>query len=62
MLLELFYNSILSAPSTHAINMLGNSASMAMSVPEFGLASLLGKVRGGADRVHGAEVGAYVTG
>jgi hypothetical protein len=37
-------------------------ASMAMSVPEFGLASLLGKLRGGPDRIHASEVGGYVDG
>jgi hypothetical protein len=61
-LLEIFYNNILSHPSTHLINTLGNASTMAMSVPEYGLAALIGKVRGGADRVHAAEVGGYVDG
>lgn len=63
--IELFYNSILSAPTTHAINMIGNTVAMAMSVPEYALAAALGQPRRGralADRVYGAEVGGYVAG
>lgn len=64
--IELFYSSILSAPTTHAINMLGNSGALALSVPEFALAAAIGSARNlfkrASDRIAMAEVAAYAGG
>lgn len=61
--LEYYYASMLSAPTTHAINIAGNSAAMGLSVPEFALASVLGSLRlKSADRITAQELGGYLAG
>jgi hypothetical protein len=61
--LQVYYASMLSGPHTHAANILGNTLADVASIPEYALASAFGKLRGSsADRVLGAEVGAYIEG
>ena len=77
MLIELYYNSLLSGPATHAVNILSNTMTSLSQIPEYGVASAIGGVRrgvqelaaryGGApvgtpDRVLASEVGARASG
>ena len=54
MLQEVFTNSILSGPITHATNMIGNSVRSLAGVAETGIASMVGKTR----RILGSEMDA----
>lgn len=68
---ELYYNSILSGPQTHAVNIVSNALTAGLSVTEQATASVLGGVRAGAgkligrqvtDRVLGSELGPRIVG
>ena len=59
---EVYINSLLSGPQTHAANFLSNSLTAALQIPEHAVAASLGAVRGGADRVVPGEVPARVFG
>jgi len=59
---EVYINSLLSGPQTHAANFLSNSLTAALQIPEHAVAAGLGAVRGGADRVVPGEVPARVFG
>jgi endonuclease YncB( thermonuclease family) len=66
-LVELWYNSLLSGPQTHAVNVLSNTLTSLAQLPEHALAAGLGKgrqafVRNEADRVSFSEVGARAAG
>ncbi|MGE0775660.1 MAG: hypothetical protein AB7L36_11560, partial [Sphingomonadaceae bacterium] len=66
-LIELWYNSLLSGPQTHAVNILSNSMTAALQLPEHAAASMVGAARrafstGEIDRVMGSELGARMTG
>jgi len=66
-LIELWYNSLLSGPQTHAVNILSNSMTAALQLPEHVAAAALGGVRrafsrGEVDRVMGSEIGARAVG
>jgi endonuclease YncB( thermonuclease family) len=66
-LIELWYNSLLSGPQTHAVNILSNSLTAALQLPEHAAASMIGRVRKGfrqdeIDRVMGSEIGARAVG
>jgi len=59
---EVYINSLLSGPQTHAANFVSNSLTAALQIPEHATASALGAVRGGADRVMPGELQARVFG
>lgn len=63
---EVWINGLLSAPSTHAVNMIGNTITAAMAVPERYLAALGGGLRhavtGSEDRVTTGEANAMMGG
>lgn len=59
---EVYINSLLSGPQTHAANFLSNSLTAALQIPEHAIAAGMGTVRGGADRVVPGEVPARVFG
>ncbi|MGE0774268.1 MAG: hypothetical protein AB7L36_04400, partial [Sphingomonadaceae bacterium] len=66
-LIELWYNSLLSGPQTHAVNILSNSMTAALQLPEHAAASMVGAARrafsaGEIDRVMGSEIGARTVG
>jgi endonuclease YncB( thermonuclease family) len=66
-LVELWYNSLLSGPQTHAVNILSNSMTAALQLPEHAAASAIGAARrafskGEIDRVMGSEIGARAVG
>lgn len=62
-ILELFYANMLSAGTTHVANLSGNALAFGLSIPEYGLASLLGQLRRGSnDRVFAEEIGGYTSG
>ena len=65
-LVELYYNSILSGPQTHVVNMVGNTLTALGQLPEHAVAAALGAPRArlasGADRVLFSEVGARAVG
>lgn len=44
-LVELYYNSLLSGPQTHAVNIVSNAMTAALSVPEHIAASIIGAIR-----------------
>jgi hypothetical protein len=52
-LVELWYNSLLSGPQTHAVNTLSNLMTGALQFPEQALASVLGQVRRGFNAARG---------
>lgn len=60
-MMEIWINSILSSPVTHAVNIAGNTSFAMLNVLETGMASIIGKGRGAitgnkADRVRAAEL------
>jgi hypothetical protein len=59
---ELWINSLLSGPRTHAVNMIGNALTTALSFPETALAAGIGKLTRSADRAYFREVGARAVG
>lgn len=59
---SLWYNMILSGPWTHARNIIGNSIFNVVSLAEHGVASGVGALRRGSDRVTFSEVMARVNG
>lgn len=66
MMAEVYINSLLSAPPTHLVNVLGNATFMGTKLLETFVAGGIGKVRsavtGSADRVYAAEALAQVKG
>lgn len=65
-LTEVYINSLLSAPATHMVNVVGNSAFMATKIVETGLAGGIGKIRsmitGNQDRARFGEAWAQIQG
>lgn len=59
---ELWINGLLSGPTTHAVNMVGNGLTTALSFPETALAAGIGKITRSADRAYFREVGARAAG
>jgi len=60
---ELYINSLLSGPQTHAANFLSNSLTAALQIPEHATAALLGVLRpGSSDRVLASELPARTFG
>jgi len=59
---EVYINSLLSGPQTHAANFLSNSLTAALQLPEHAVAAGLGVIRGGPDRVMPGEIPARVFG
>ena len=61
-LVELYYNSILSGPATHVVNVVSNTMTALGQLPEHAIAATLGAPRallkGGDDRVLFSELGA----
>jgi hypothetical protein len=62
MLVEYWYNSILSGPATHIVNVLSNTLTTLNQLPEFAAAAVFGGARralniGPSERVLGTEVG-----
>ena len=62
MLIEYWYNSILSGPATHIVNVLSNTLTTLNQLPEFAAAAAIGGARralniGPSERVLGTEVG-----
>jgi hypothetical protein len=62
MLVEYWYNSILSGPATHIVNVLSNALTTLNQLPEFAAAAAIGGARralniGPSERVLGTEVG-----
>jgi len=66
MLAEVYVNSLLSAPPTHIVNVMGNATFMATKVLETAVAGGIGRVRsaitGNADRVYASEALAQING
>lgn len=66
-LIELWYNSLLSGPQTHAVNVMSNTITSLAQIPEHAVAAGLGAFRRagpsrGADRVLFSELGARSVG
>jgi len=66
-LVELYYNSLLSNPPTHVVNMLSNTLTAAGQLPEHAVAAAIGAARNAmskqdVDRVLGSEVGQRLIG
>jgi len=62
-LVELYYNSLLSGPQTHAVNILSNTLTSLAQIPEHAIASGIGQLRRSSeDRVLGSEIGARAVG
>ncbi len=65
-LLELWYNSLLSGPQTHAVNILSNTITSLLQIPEHAAAAVIGAPRrllgSEADSVIFSEVGARTVG
>jgi endonuclease YncB( thermonuclease family) len=68
-LVELYYNSLLSGPATHAVNVTSNAMTAGLQLPEHLVAAGIGRLRTAfrastaeADRVLVSEVGARATG
>ena len=59
---EFWINSLLSSPSTHLVNVLSNALVATSRIPEYGIATVLGAARKGADKVTPTEFGARVLG
>ncbi|MCW6529739.1 hypothetical protein NED98_05725 [Sphingomonas sp. MMSM20] len=63
---EVWYNTILSGPKTHAANILSNLYTTVSQIPEYGVASAIGRTRtafsGSAERITATEVGARAIG
>ncbi len=59
---EAWINALLSSPSTHVVNILSNTLVAASRIPEYGIATVLGSVRKGQDKVSFTELGARVLG
>eukprot|EP00439_Symbiodinium_sp_Y106_P089551 s1_g2087.t1 len=62
MVLEAWINALLSGPQTHAVNMLSNTITALLAVPETATAAAIGRVRGTPDRVRFAEAPARLVG
>lgn len=67
MLVEYWYNSILSGPATHIVNILSNTLTALNQLPEFAAAAAFGGARrllniGPSERVLGTEVGQRAVG
>jgi hypothetical protein len=67
MLVEYWYNSILSGPATHIVNVLSNTLTALNQLPEFAAAAAIGGARralniGPSERVLGTEVGQRAVG
>lgn len=60
--LEVWINSLLSGPQTHAVNMLSNTLTALWTVPEQLVAGGLGALRGAADRITVRETAARAHG
>jgi hypothetical protein len=70
--IELWYNSLLSGPATHAVNVLSNAMTAGLQIPEMAVASAFGAARNlkrtalaqeqEFDRVMGTEIGARTVG
>jgi endonuclease YncB( thermonuclease family) len=61
-LVELWYNSLLSGPQTHAVNVLSNSMTAVLQIPEQAVAAGLGALRRGEDKVRLSEISARAAG
>lgn len=62
-LVELWYNSLLSGPQTHAVNILSNSITAGLQLPEMATASALGQLRrASVDRVMASELAPRMVG
>lgn len=60
---ELWYNSLLSGPRTHAVNIMSNAITAGLQIPEHAAAAVIGGLRRGAtDRVLLSELGPRVIG
>jgi hypothetical protein len=55
MLVEAWKSALLSAPTTHAVNILSNTATMLWDIPENFVAAGVGAVRSGTDKVYFRE-------
>ena len=53
--MEIWINMLLSGPQTHAVNTLSNTLTAFWSIPERGVAAVIGKLHGG-DKVYGREI------
>jgi hypothetical protein len=61
-LVELWYNSLLSGPQTHAVNVLSNSMTAILQLPEQAAAAGLGALRRSEDKVRLSEISARAAG
>lgn len=62
-LVELWYNSLLSGPQTHAVNVLSNTITAGLQIPEHIAASAIGQFRrNSVDRVMGSEIAPRIVG
>lgn len=60
---ELYYNSLLSGPQTHAVNIVSNALTAGLQFPEHLAASAIGQIRrGSVDRVMASELGPRIVG
>ena len=59
---ELYINSLLSGPVTHAVNFVGNALTTSVSFPETAMAAAIGKLTRSEDRAFFREVGARAAG
>lgn len=60
---ELYYNSLLSGPQTHAVNIVSNALTSMLQVPEHFTAAAIGQLRrSSVDRVMGSELGPRIVG
>lgn len=59
---ELWINSLLSGPQTHAVNVMSNTLTNLFTLPETVLAAGIGKVRGNPERVYLSEASAAAFG
>lgn len=59
---ELWINSLLSGPRTHAVNMVGNALTSILSFPELATTAAIGKFTRSKDRALFGEVGARAAG
>lgn len=53
--MEIWINMLLSGPQTHAVNTLSNTLTSMWTIPERGVAAVIGKLHGG-EKVYGREV------
>ena len=59
---ELWINSLLSGPTTHAVNFVGNTLTTVLSFPELAVTAGIGKLTRSADRAFFREVGSRAVG